>query len=347
MKADLVQLDAARQIDLAKVDQYVPGDLSGGGEYGVDIMSATVRDQIQRVRSYLDGGRTIANYTVVAPKGERIRGVDHNLNALERPAVMVRRCEIGGLMRADGKAYALSGILENLTPTPELLAEPTRARLRLEGPEVIRVEYVRDRRDQQDVDLLTLHWPQMDAKPIRLGDREDAGITIVGGQRELWVQIRTENDQIEGRLVSKQTGVNLDLNIDSKYAGAAGVTSLRESLAAVDRIEVDARFNGTWRDIDMKVSTNLGGILRRAGQDAIAGQVRETKQQLASKVDEAHREQSLVLQQWMQTQQSEARDLLASADKSIEEMTEKVLNEVSDADVYLGRLRGAIRGKLK
>ena len=204
------------------------------------------------------------NYTVVAPESERIRGLDHDLNSVERPAVMVRRCEIGGVMRADGNLFAVTGILENLTPSPELLAEPTRARLRLEGPELIRVEYVRDRRDHQDVDLLTLHWPQMEAKPIRLGDKDDAGISIKGGQRELWVQVRTENDQIEGRLVSKQTGVKMDLNVDSKYAGTAAVKSLRESLAAVDRIEVDARFQGTWRDLDMNLNTNLGQILRTA-----------------------------------------------------------------------------------
>ncbi len=347
MQADLTQLDDARRIDLAKVDQYVPGDLSNSGDFGIDIMTSAVRDQIQRIQGYLDGGRTLANYTVIAPESERIRGVDHDLNSVQRPSVMVRRCEVGGVMRADGNLFAVTGILENLTPSPELLAEPTRARLRLEGPELIRVEYVRDRRDHQDVDLLTLHWPEMKAKPIRLGDQDDAGITIVGGQRELWVQVRTENDRIEGRLVSKQTGVKMDLNVDSKYAGTATVKSLQESLAAVDRIEVDARFQGTWRDINMNLNTNLGQILRSATKEAIDGQVREAKLQLAAKVDQAHREQTQALQQWLGSRQSEARELLASADKSIEEMSQKVLNEVGDADAYLGRLRGAIRGRLK
>jgi uncharacterized protein (TIGR03545 family) len=260
---------------------------------------------------------------------------------------MVRRCEIGGMMRADGKLYAVTGILENLTPTPELLAEPTRARLRLEGPEVVRVEYVRDRRDRQDVDLLTLHWPQMEAKPMRVGDPKDAAITIQGGRRELWVQIRTENDQIEGRLVSKQTDIDMQLAVDPKFANSAAVGSLRQSLAGVDRIEIDARFGGTWRNIDLNVNTNLGKVLRHAYQDAIAGQVRETKAQLAAKVDQVHREQTQALQQWLGSRQDEARELLASADRSIEEMSKKVLNEVGDADAYLGRLRSAIRGQMK
>ena len=53
------------------------------------------------------------------------------------------------------------------------------------------------------------------------------------------------------------------------------------------------------------------------------------------------------LRKWLGSQQSEARSLLASADESIEEMSQKVLDEVGDADAYLGRLRSAIRGRLK
>lgn len=347
MQADLSKLDEARRIDLAKVDQYVPGDLSSNSNFGVDIMAAAVRDQIDRVHGYLEGGRALANYTVIAPESERVRGADYNLNLVERPSVVVSRCEVGGFMRANGSAYSLTGILENLTPTPELLAEPTRARLRLEGPELVRVEYVRDRRDQQDVDLLTLHWPQMDGKVIDLGDDNDAGIAIRGGHRELWIQVRTENNQIEGRLVSKQTGMKIDLSVDAKYAGSAAIKSLQNSLSGVDRIEIDARFAGTWGDIQLNVNTNLGQILRRATQDAIDGQVRETKQQLAAKIDEAYREQTRELQDWLGSRQNEARELMASADRSIEEMSKKVLDEVGDADAYLGRLRGAIRGRLK
>jgi uncharacterized protein (TIGR03545 family) len=347
LQADLALLDEAKQIDIAKVDKYVPGDLSNTSEFGIDMMAEAVREQIQQIRSYLDGGRKLANYTVVAPETVRIRGVTHDLDQLDRPAVMIRHCEIGGVMRVDKNLYAMTGIVENLTPTPQSLAEPTRARLRLEGPEVLRVEYVRDRRNDANIDLLTMHWPQTDAKSMRLGDPDDAGISIQGGQRELWVQVRTEDDRIEGRLVSKQTGVRMGLSVDPKFADSAAAVSLRDSLAAVDRIEIDAGFKGTWKDLDLTLNTNLGQILQRASQDAIDGQIRDSKQRLAAKVEKVHLEQTVALRQWLGSQQSEARSLLASADKSIEEMSQKVLDEVGDADAYLGRLRGAIRGRLK
>jgi uncharacterized protein (TIGR03545 family) len=346
LQSDLALLDEAKQIDIAKVDRFVPGDLSDTGQFGVDMMAEAVREQIELVRSYLEGGRKLADYTVIAPESIRIRGINHDLDSTRRPAVLVRRCEISGVMRADGNLYAMTGILENLTPTPEVLAQPTRARLRLEGSETVRVEYVRDRRQQNNVDLLTLHWPQMDAKTVRLGD-DDGGISIEGGERELWVQVRTEGDKIAGRLVSKQTGVQMGLSMSAKFADSAAAVSLRDSLAAVDRIEIDANFAGTWKDLDLRLNTNLGQILKRASQDAIDGQIRQSRQQLAAAVEKAHMEQTLALRQWLGSQQSAARSLLASADKSIEEMSQKVLDEVGDADAYLGRLRGAIRGRLK
>ncbi len=348
LQSDLALMEEAKRIDLAKVQQYVPGDLSESSNFGIDLMTAAIRNQVQRVRGYLDGGRTLANYTVVAPESERVRGVDFDLLGENRLTdVLIRRCEVGGIMSADGNTYAITGILENLTPTPELLTEPTRARLRLEGPEVIRVEFVRDRRDGADVDLLTLHWPQTDTDSMRFGGDGDANITVAGGQRELWVQVRCEGDQMQGRLVSKQTGVRMNLNVEEQYAQTPAVVSLQQSLAAVNSIEMDADFSGTWRDMDVKLNSNLGQIFQRATQDAIAGQFQATKQQLAKKVTDAHLKQSVELRNWLGSRQTEARSLLASADKSIEEMSRKVINEMGDADAYLGKLRTAIQGRLR
>jgi uncharacterized protein (TIGR03545 family) len=347
LQADLARLDEAKQIDLAKIDQYVPGDLSQSSDFGIDVLTQAVRDQVQQIRGYLDSGRELAGYTVVAPESERQRGVDFELDPVARPQLTIRRCQIDGLLRSGGDTYTMTGIVENLTPTPQLLVEPTRARLRLEGPEILRVEFIRDRRRGSDVDMLTLHWPQTEAKSLRLGNEHDAGISIDGGQRELWVQVQSQGERLKGRLVSKQTGVAMNLSLDPKYANTPAAKSLQSSLATVDRIEIDANFDGTWSDLDLNLNTNLGQIFRRATQEAIDGQIRASREQLAARVQQVHLENSLELRQWLGSQQSEARSLLASADKSIEEMSQKVMNEMGDADAYLGKLRSAIRGPLR
>lgn len=344
LQSDLASLQQAKQMDLAKVDAYVPGDLASSQNYGIDLVAEAVRQQVSRVKDYLDSGRTLADYTVVAPSSDRTRGVSFRLDPQPEPTVMIRLCEVGGVLRADGKQFMMTGILENLTPSPEQLREPTRARLRLEGPETVRVDYVRDRRQAVDIDLLTLHWPEMKAKPVRLGKSGDAQLSIAGGQRELWVQIRTQGDQITGRLVSKQTGATIALATDSKYADTVAVTTFQESMSAVDRIEIDAELGGTWDDIDLDLHCNLNAILQRASQQAFASQLGDAKKQLAAKIKKTFYDEALSLQRWHGAQQLQARSLLADADQSIQEMNQKVLDEVGNADAYLGKLRGAIRG---
>ena len=347
-QADLASMDEAKKIDLKNIDRYVPGDISNSDNFGVDLITSAIRDQVKSIRSYVDGGRALANYTVLAPDTGRVRGVNFDLDGHNyQPEMLIRQCSVDGMMRADGEAYVMEGTLENLTPTPELLDMPTRVRLRLEGRDVVRVEYVRDRRDGTDSDLLTLHWPQTKSDGLRLGDDQDANISISGGNRELWVQIRTEGDQLEGRLVSKQTGIQMRLNVDPKYASSPAVNSLGNSLATVDNMNVDAKFTGTWSDMDVSLTTNLGQIFHRAATEAIAGQMQATRAKLAAQVDQAYANETVQLRKWLTTRQAEARTLVASADKSIEEMSKKVIKELGDTDEYLGRLRTAIIGRTK
>ncbi|MFG0289908.1 MAG: TIGR03545 family protein [Rhodopirellula sp. JB044] len=348
MQADLRRLEQARQADLAKVDAYVPGDLSESKNFGVDLISAEIRRSLTQLQGYLDNGRTLANYTVVAPDTERVRGEDFDfLGSRRKPEMLIRECQVDGLMRADGKTYALTGVVENMTPQPELLADPTRARLLLQGPETVQVDYVRDRRQGDSLDRLTLHWPQMRVDPVRLGDDSDVAVAISGGQREVWVQLNSQGEDVEGRLVSKQVGVNMHLAVDGDAANSVAILSMNQSLAEINTIEVDATFRGDWRDLDLDLNTNLGTAFSDAARGAIAKQLEVSKAKLAAKVESVHREQMLSMREWMSKQQTEAQTLLASADRSIEEMSQKVLSEVNDADSYLGKLRTAFGKSLR
>ncbi|TWT56571.1 TIGR03545 family protein [Allorhodopirellula solitaria] len=348
LRSDLVKLEEARQADLAKVDAYVPGDLSESENFGIDLISTQIRSSLTQLRGYLDNGRTLANYTVVAPDTERVRGENFDfLGDRRQPEMLIQKCQVDGLMRADGKTYSLTGLIENMTPQPEYLANPTRARLLLEGPETVQVDYIRDRRQGMTNDRLTLHWPQMDADPMRLGDGKNVAVAVNGGQREVWVQLDSQGEQVQGRLVSKQMGVNMHLDVDGDAANSPAVVTMNQSLANIESIEVDAAFRGDWKKFDLDLKTNLGSVFGDALEAAIAQQLSESKAKLAAKVDDAHREQMLQLREWMSQQQNEAQSLLASADRSIEEMSQKVLAEVGDADSYLGKLRTSFGTSLR
>jgi uncharacterized protein (TIGR03545 family) len=276
----------------------------------------------------------------VAPESVRERGVDHDMEGENRrPEILVRQCELSGMFRADKKVYSLAGILENVSPTPDILEEPMRAKLRLEGPEIVRVEYVRDERHGRDLDTLTLHFPEMGSRPIRLGNSDQFGVDVSGGQRELWVQIVSENEGLQGRLVSRQSNVNMDLMVNPKFAQSEAAQSLRSSLAGIDSIEIDARFQGTWKDMHVDLSTNLSRTLKLATQQAITAQIQATQTKLVAKVETAHQHYTQQLNSWLGDQQNEAMTLVASTDTAIEQMRQKVMSQVGDSDIYLGKLR--------
>ncbi|KAA5545272.1 TIGR03545 family protein [Roseiconus nitratireducens] len=347
-RSDLASLEQAKQRDLERIDQYVPGDLGDSKNFGVDLISEAVREKIAGIRSYWEGGRALAGYTVVAPESQRSRGIDVDLLAGKRqPDILIRRCEVSGMMRADGNAYALSGVVENMTPQPEYLAEPLHARLELDGPQLVRVDYVRDRRSGNDVDLLTLHWPQSDAPAMSLGRDSDASLAVRGGKREVWVQLRSEGQQIQGRFVSKLTGVRMAMQVDSKYASLPALQSIEQSLAAVDTIEIDAGFNGTWELMKMDMNTNLGQVFQGATEQAVASQLAASKQALSEKVDRICQNQQLQLREWFNQQEGQARQLVAKADQLVEQLGEKMLGQVDPAEVTLGRMQQIFKGKLR
>ncbi|QEF96802.1 hypothetical protein Mal15_08320 [Stieleria maiorica] len=347
-RADVASLQQAKQIDLDRIDQYIPGDLNESQNFGIDLISQAVQNQIATIRDYWEGGRTLANYTIVAPETERGRGIDIDLLGTTRqPSILVRRLKVQGLMRADGNAYSMTGTVENLTPDPQLLAEPLRAQLQLEGPQVVNVDYIRDRRNHSDIDRLTLHWPQSDASDVRLGDDGRAMVTLSGGRREVWVQMRSEGDQVQGRLVSKQTGVRLELDVDSKYESLSATQALRESLAAVDTVTIDAGFEGRWERLTMNMDTNLGDILRDAADTAIKQQLAASKQQMKQKLQQTFDQEQAKLVGWFNQQQVAAQSLTAKADGLLEDLGKQLLDGVDSSEVTIGRMNDFLKGRFR
>ena len=139
----------------------------------------------------------------------------------------------------------------------------------------------------------------------------------------------------------------MKLHSDSKYANSPAAVSLGRSLAGVDTLEVDASFSGTWKDLNMRLNSNIGRVFQNAAHEAVAGQIADSKRNLAAKIEETHLRESLALRKWLESRQTEATGLLVSADKSVKELSNKVISEVGDADAYLGTLKSAVSGFLR
>jgi len=340
VQADILTMEKAKQADLNRARQALPLNLGEGDRLGPDLLVQSIRSQIATLREYMDTGREVSQWTVAKPEIRRCRGVTIDLeNGNHAPSVMVRRCEVAGALRADGKQFQLTGILENLTNQSELLSDPMRARLRLEGEQTIRLDYKRDGSGDIVRESLTMHWPDIPSPSLRIGSSDAIDLNIRDGKTELWVQLTSRGQQIEGRLVSRRMGTRIDLEGPPKIAQTPMFTTLQKTFATVDRIEIDANFIGTWHDPEFAINTNLTDVLSSGVRDAATGQIAATRQKMESVVDRVYTEQVEQLQSWLTNQQDQAVELLAKADNTVQDLSRKLMEETNKADAYLGRLR--------
>ncbi len=347
VQADWVALDEAKRMDLQRVREFIPASVEQPERMGPALLKQIVQAQVQGVRDYLDSAREIADWTVASPNlAERTRGDEIRLvNTPPQPSVLIQRCQLDGLMSINDDAYTIMGILENLTHQTDRLDEPFRARLRLEGPRTVRVDFKRhyDAQGGKPRDVLIAHWPNLQLDRTQLGKPSEAQLAIEGGKLDLYVQIEAIGNQMRGQLVSRQADTQVRLETADKYARLAAIQSLQNSLAAIDHVEVQANFAGTWSDLDMSLATNLTAALSRGLTNALTDQVAASRQQLESKIEAEHREQMRTLQAWLSEQHAEARDVLAQADTQIDTLKAKLASELPAASTYLGKLGSTLR----
>lgn len=348
VRTDWIAMEEAKQIDLERINDSLPAPVDSPHDLGPELLRDVVQTQVNLVQQYLNSARQIADWTVRKPETtERQRGDDIRLvKAPLPPRTLVRKCQVDGIMSIDRDAYTLTGVLENLTSETERLTEPLRARLRLEGPRVVRIDYQRHYPHDGELmprDVLVVHWPKLDLPSQQLGNADDVQLAIAGGPLDLYVQVEAVGDRLRGQLVSRQPGAQLDLKAAPKYEKLAAVKSLKQTLGDVDAIEVQANFTGSWRQMDLDLNTNLSGAFRRGLQDAAREQVLASRELLRQRIEREHRQQMAKLQEWLGEQQTMTRDLLAKADNEIDELKEKLTRELPEASIYVGKLKQGLR----
>lgn len=355
---DLESLERAKQTDLKLVDQYIPGDLSQSKNFGIDLVQDAIKQHVQTIKQYWQGGKQIAtltvNATVKAPEAQRERGRTVDLRGVgPEPALLIRTCQIDGFMSADGQRYQLTGNVENLSSDPSLVMSPLHTRFRLhkeddpESNSVINVDYVMDQYQDRDSDRLTIHWPQSTPTPLKFGDKESLAIIADGGEREIWVQLRSNGDEVHGRLVSKQTNVSVQIQTAPKHESLAAVQAFQESLANLDVITIDAGFSGRWDDLDITVNTNLTDAIREATDQAIAMQIDATKAEMRSKINAAYEQQQADLISYFEKQQEQAQELAGKVDQLFLELASKITKGTQNEKSNLNRMRSLLNGTLQ
>ncbi|QDS88872.1 AsmA family protein [Rosistilla ulvae] len=340
VQADLARMEQARQADVDRVAEYIPLADGQEADFSPEMFRQVVTTQLDRVRSFLDGSRSVADWTVVSPESERTRGKDFNfvLGKLP-PSWLVQLAEVSGEIQVDGVKYDLQGVMENITTQPLLANGPLVGRLKLDGPQIVRVDFQRHTEEQRSWDDVTLHWPQLPINTLAVGDSKETSIRLQPGGVELWVQMLVDGDHVEGKLISQMRNTHVSAEIPSNKYNAALVSSLSDSLQDVREVNVEARFGGRWDTMKINVASNLSGLFSNAVKNGLAAQTAATKTQLMGLADNAYRDQVGELQVWLTQQQTQVRKTLTEVDGSVEEISQKLVKQLGAPDLYLGRLQ--------
>ncbi|TVP98632.1 MAG: TIGR03545 family protein [Planctomycetaceae bacterium] len=345
IQADLASMEEAKEADLQRVRDAVPFDLDAVDDLGPALVRETLRREFDRFRGYLDTGREVSRWTVAEPKFERQRGEVIDLTAGRRqPNWMVRHCELSGLVRSGGQTHQLTGVLQNVTSQPELRDQPLRAKFRIEGEQLVMFDYLRDDSAAPAMETWRLHWPEMKAPTVRLGSADTLDLDVRDGRIEWWVELRTRGERIDGRVVSRRTETRIELDGPTRVRETPMFVGLRDALAQVDQIRIDAEVTGSWDAPEFRVETDLTERLKTGVQDAAKEQIADVRRRMASEVDRFHARQLDELREWLGGQQQQADRLLAKADTAVQEISRKVMAETQRGDAYLGKLRGKLPG---
>ncbi len=359
VRSDMVALKAAKERDKERITEMLPLDMAGkGGELGPELLGDIVRAQIREIQTYVDSGKRIAEITVATPKTERIRGETVPVGGDRGPGWMIRRCEVDGFLSMKSHEYSLVGVVENLSDGTSAKVDPLHARLRLEGPEVVRVDYTRFADGSHGPtpksvevpaarDLLKIHWPEVRSPLRRIGSPEKVALMVEGGPSEMWIEVEIQGDDVQGRVVSKQPNAKVKVVAKERWQNSPLVGALEKSLSELDHLEFEAQFQGTWRRMDMKVATNLSTKLGEGLQLAAAESMNQVRGKLASGVESEYQRQLQDLEVWLASQQGEARKIVAKADELVESVGKKAVAELGVPDAYLGRFREGFKGIVK
>ncbi|QDV69501.1 AsmA family protein [Rosistilla carotiformis] len=340
VQADLERMEQARRADVDRVAQYIPLADGQAADFSPEMFRQVVTTQLDRVRGFLDGSRSVADWTVVSPELERTRGKDINFMLGKLPPNwLVQVAEVSGQIQVDGVKYDLQGVMENVTTQPMLANGPLVGRLKLDGPQIVRVDFQRHTEDQRSWDDVTLHWPQLPINTLAVGESKQTSIRLEPGGVELWVQMTVEGEQVDGKLISQMRNTHVSAEIPSNKYNAALVSSLTDSLQNVREVNVEARFGGRWDTMKINVASNLSGLFSSAVKNGVTAQTAATKQQLMGLADNAYRDQVGQLQVWLTQQQTQVRKTLTDVDGSVEEISQKLVKQLGAPDLYLGRLQ--------
>ena len=282
---DFSNLDAARKRDQERIRQKVEDLTLNGDELSEFLLGPTLHNRLNQALSWLRWADDRADDFSQRPKPVRGRGEDVVFPIPnELPKYLVRLINVSGQGMIGDQQLAIEGTITNVTPDPQKLGKPAIIRISGRGESDVELKAVIDRTTDErivDIDLQTLFDHPTDHS---LGDDDSIAIEARAESTRWHVQLRTVDEQLEGRIILAQSPASLTPRLpDNADDSLKRVVSA--SMQNIDRIDATVELSGTVRKPKLDIATNLGPVISDGIQRGIQQEVSAQSDALLARFD--------------------------------------------------------------
>jgi uncharacterized protein (TIGR03545 family) len=344
LQTDRLRLDEARRRDLQQLTRDLPiqGDLESFDQLTAALLEKYYAAPLRVLREYVSLGKSAGDMTVLKPKADRSRGEDHDLDGRsDEPTLFIRRCEIAGHASVNDAEYALTGLIDGLAISSR--PTPIRMRMKLLGQQEIGIDYQRNP-DQALSHRILVHAPSLPAGEVNLSAGGQMVIRNAAVPIELWADIQTDGNQLQGRMVARQRGSTLTASMRGNHQLIQVVeASVNDSLASVNQLEMEVTLSGEWRRPRVQVQSNLKPVIAQAFTSARQQLATVAQAKLQEKIESAHQQQTEKLEGMIARQRVELDKVLTIAEQKKQELTNQLASQINRGPLNVGRLQDAMK----
>lgn len=301
LAADRARVEAARHEDERRLRERLQADQLDPQALTSHLLGENVAGPIRELVGWVRWSREmIPARSAAAKTTERSRGADvHFAGVRRRPDLLIRTLDLSGTARLAGRPVELSGVVTDLTTSPELHDAPLRLALQTAGALPLEVRATIDRSGATPVDDLIVDCPALDLPEAELGDADRFAMTMAPSTGSLSISLRVEGERLSGEVQLIQDSVRIIPvvrpqagKVANRLAGAVG-----EGLSSLPKTATRVTLSGTldrpgidlWSTLGPAVAQSLDSAAQRLGEAEIERRIAQSRRLVAQEVGQLDR----------------------------------------------------------
>jgi uncharacterized protein (TIGR03545 family) len=245
----------------------------------------------------------------------------------KQPGFEIRKLRADGTVWLSGRPYDFAGEIKNISDLPG--PRPTIGVFQLSqgNNEELQFQCTIDRSGEETRRHVMLNCPAIRLSSRTFGDPERLELTASPGSIHIWLEAELVGDQIEGRLLTKQTNVSLSAKMDG-MAVSPFIQRLSSELQHLNTIETEAVMTGDVYRPDFQFRSNLGLMLGSAVRQAFSEEISANQEMLARMVQSRIDRDVIDISRTVETKQLEFYGMRQFIDGWVQYMVRNIMTQV-------------------